>query len=177
MMMTEQDETMKGLQTAIQMEIDGKEFYLKASRKSSDEIGKKLLASLAEEEDIHRQKFVEIYENIQDKEGWPRVNIDPEKDKNRQTVFSRAAKRGGARKKTLATELGTVKTAMAMENRTFDFYQARSKKASFDVERDFYRAIAAQERVHHQSLLDYYEYLQDPAAWFVKKEHPSLDGL
>jgi len=25
-------------------------------------------------------------------------------------------------------------------------------------------------------LLDYYEYLKDPAGWFTKKERPSLDG-
>ncbi|GAH21770.1 unnamed protein product, partial [marine sediment metagenome] len=28
----------------------------------------------------------------------------------------------------------------------------------------------------HLVLLDYYEYLKDPAGWFVRKEHPSLDG-
>jgi hypothetical protein len=36
--------------------------------------------------------------------------------------------------------------------------------------------VAAEEREHHLILLDYYEYLKDPAGWFVKKEHPSLDG-
>ena len=32
------------------------------------------------------------------------------------------------------------------------------------------------EKEHQLVLLDYYEYLKDPAGWFVKKEHPSLDG-
>jgi len=41
---------------------------------------------------------------------------------------------------------------------------------------EFYEAVAAEEQVHHQVLLDYKEYLSDPAAWFVKSEHPSLDG-
>ena len=54
-MAKEQDKTLGALQTAIQMEIDGKEFYLKASRASNNELGKKLLRSLASEEDIHRQ--------------------------------------------------------------------------------------------------------------------------
>jgi hypothetical protein len=36
--------------------------------------------------------------------------------------------------------------------------------------------LAAQEGEHHLILLDYYEFLKDPAAWFVQKEHPSLDG-
>ena len=50
-MTTEQDKTLEALQIAIQMEIDGKEFYLKASRESSNELGKKLLQALAGEED------------------------------------------------------------------------------------------------------------------------------
>jgi len=56
------------------------------------------------------------------------------------------------------------------------FYQSQGKDATYDAERDFYETLAAEEREHHQVLLDYYEYLKDPAAWFVSKEHPSLDG-
>ena len=44
------------------------------------------------------------------------------------------------------------------------------------LERVFYQALSAQEKEHHLILLDYYEYLKDPAAWFVEKEHHSLDG-
>ena len=43
-------------------------------------------------------------------------------------------------------------------------------------ERDFYQTLAAEAREHHLIFLDYYEYLKDPAEWFVSKEHPSLDG-
>ena len=41
-MVTEQDKTLEGLQMAIQMEIDGKKFYLKASQESGDEMGKEI---------------------------------------------------------------------------------------------------------------------------------------
>ena len=60
-MKTEQDKTLEALQIAIRMEINGKEYYLKASRESSNELGRKLLKSLATEEDAHRQKFEGIY--------------------------------------------------------------------------------------------------------------------
>ena len=57
----EQKNTLKALKTAIQLEIEGKEFYLQASRKSQNEMGKKLLESLSAEEDHHRRMFEEIY--------------------------------------------------------------------------------------------------------------------
>ena len=52
-METEKDKTLEALQTAIQVEIEGKGYYLKASQESSNELGKKLLEPLATEA-IHR---------------------------------------------------------------------------------------------------------------------------
>ena len=51
---SEQDRTTKALQAAIQIEIDGKAYYLKASQQSGNELGKKLLKTLEAEEDTHR---------------------------------------------------------------------------------------------------------------------------
>ncbi|MFC1903971.1 ferritin family protein [Chloroflexota bacterium] len=175
-MITEQDKTLKGLQAAIRMEIDGKQFYLKASRESSNEMGKKLLKSLADEEDIHRRKFEEIYEAIRTKKAWPKTDFQPDRGRGLRTIFVKASEEIGANIKPMATELDAVQMAMDMENKTYDFYKTQGKNAAHDTERDFYEALSSQEKEHHLVLLDYYEYLKDPAAWFVNKERPILDG-
>ena len=175
-MVTELNKTLKALQISIQMEIDGKKFYLKASQKSSNELGKKLLRTLAGEEDVHRQNFEKIYKAIQNKRDWPLVDFKPDGGKKLRTVFARASEELGADVKAPATELDAVKTAMDMENKTYDFYKAQTTTATYNVEGEFYDTVAAEEREHYLVLLDYYEYLKDPAAWFVAKEHPSLDG-
>lgn len=173
---TEQDKIRRGLETAIQMEIDGRQFYLKASRSSRNEVGKKLLKSLADEEDNHRQAFEKIYEVVRNKKGWPEIEFHTGAVAGLKTIVAQATGKITARPEALTTELDAVKTAMDMENKTFDFYKVQSKVAGYDTEKDFYESLAAQERTHHQVLLDYYEYLKDPAAWFVSKEHPTLDG-
>jgi rubrerythrin len=175
-MVAEQNKTLAAVRTAIQMEIDGKEFYLKISKESSNELGKKLLASLASEEDIHREKFEEIGEALQSKKAWLRTDFQPDGGRELRTIFAQATEKMGAEIKAPATELDAIKIAMDMENKTYDFYKAQSKNATYDVEREFYEALAAQEREHHQVLLDYYEFLKNPAAWFVSQEHPSLDA-
>jgi rubrerythrin len=175
-METEQDKTLEALQIAIQMETDGKKYYLKASQKSSNELGKKLLQSLAAEEDVHRQKFEKIYNAIRNKKAWPLTDFQPDGGKRLRTIFARATEESGSNVKAPATELDAIQTAMDMENKTYDFYESQGKDATYDAERDFYETLAAEEREHHLILLDYYEYLKDPASWFVKKEHPSLDG-
>ena len=173
---TEQAQTLEALQTAIQMEIDGKNFYLKVSQESSSELGKNLLYSLACEEDIHRQKFTEIYSAIQNKKDWPKTDFQPDGGKGLRTILAQATEKLGSNKKYPATELDSVKTAMDMENKTYDFYISQLKNAIWVAEKDFYQTLAAQEREHHRVLLDYYEYLKDPAVWFIQKEHHSLDG-
>jgi rubrerythrin len=172
----EQDRTLQALKVAIQMEIDGKAYYLKASRESGNELGKKLLSSLASEEDIHRRKFEEIYNSIRARKGWPVTDFKPSWGQKIRTVFAEATERMAPSVKVAGSELNAVKTAMDMENETYDYYQKRGKAAILDAEREFYETLAGEEREHHIVLLDYYEYLKDPAGWFVKAEHPSLDG-
>ena len=53
-MTTEQSKTLDALQTAIQMEIDGKAYYEKMSQLAGNEHGAKLFQALAREEDYHR---------------------------------------------------------------------------------------------------------------------------
>ncbi len=175
-METEQDKTLKVLKIAVQMEMDGKEYYLKASKESSNELGRKLLASLAIEEDTHRQKFEEIYNAIRNKRAWLKTDFQPDEGKRLKTIFARATEEIGTNVKASDTELDAIQTAMEMESKSYDLYRDRSQTATYDAERDFYEIVAAEEREHHQVLLDYYEYLKDPAGWFVKKEHPSLNG-
>jgi len=175
-MVTEQDKILEGLQIAIQMEIDGKKHYQELSQSGSDQRGRELFKSLAAEEDIHRQKFEQIFEAIRLKWAWPKINFEPDRSGSLRTIFTRATEEAGSGVRAPATELDAIQTAMDMENKSYDLYKSRSRNAGKDVERDFYEALAAEERVHHSVLLDYYEYLKDPAGWFVKSEHPSLDG-
>jgi rubrerythrin len=73
-------------------------------------------------------------------------------------------------------EIDTVTQTMDMENKTYDFYNKQAGRSTYDVEGGFYKALAAEERNHYLALVDYREYLLDPAGWFANKEHPSLGG-
>lgn len=175
-MTQEQKTTLKALKTAIQMEIDGKKFYLQASRKSRNEMGKKLMESLSSEEDCHRRKFEEIYAALEKENGWPEVRLENEDREKLETVFSHETGVINAEKESLTSEINTVQEAMDMESESREFYLQRAGKAEYPPEKEFYEILAGEERRHFLALLDYFEYLKDPAAWFIDKEHPLLDG-
>jgi rubrerythrin len=171
-----QQTTLESLQTAIQMEIDGREYYQQASQKAENEAGRKLLAQLAKEEDIHRQVFQRIYDSISRKNEWPETPPVADGGQALRTIFGRAINESQTGSKTAETELDAVRTAIDMENRTLDYYRQQSRDAVYPAAREFYLALAGQEAEHARLLLDYFEYLTNPAAYFVNTEHPSLDG-
>ena len=175
-MPSEQDVTLGALRTALRMEIDGKEFYLKASKASKNQLGKDLLKRLAAEEDIHRQTFQDIYDTIKNKKGWPDVKYQGDGGQALRTVFAEALENMNKKATSIEAELDAIRMGMDMENKTLDFYNGRSKQASYAAEKQLYEAIAMQESEHYRVLMDYYDFLQDPAQWFVNKEHTSVDG-
>jgi rubrerythrin len=173
---SEQVKVLEALKTAQEMEIQGKEFYHQASQVSTHKLGKELLKTLAAEEDVHRTVFKKIYDSIRDERGWPDVQYKSDKGQGLKTVFNKALKNLDKDQTSLPSELDAIKTGMDLENKTYDFYINRSSNALYDAEKQLYESIAMQEREHHRVLQDYYDYLQDPAQWYVKAEHTSVDG-
>lgn len=175
-MAEEHFKTIQALQVAIQMEIDGKQYYQKASLESSNRVGRELFQWLASEEDRHKQRFEEIYKAIENKKAWPQIDIQPGRQKGLHTLFAEALKTAELNLKAHPTELDAIAKAMYMENKTHDFYKTQAQKAVHSTERSLYEAIATEERGHYLALADYREYIIDPAGWFRKIERHSLDG-
>ena len=175
-MKDEQDKTIEALRFSIQMEVDGKEYYQQASRESSDKMGKELFQWLAGEEDKHRQRFEQIYKTIKANKAWPEMDAQPGKGIRLSTLFSKTKKETTPKGKAQQAELNAIARAMEMESKTQDFYRSQNEKATYDAERNFYKALAMEEMGHYLALVDYREYILDPAGWFLKAEHHSVDG-
>lgn len=173
-----QDEkTIQALETALQMEIEGKEFYYKAGQASHNPLAKKLFLRLAEEEDVHIEKINAIYGAIKSKASWPEKETTFKHEKSLRSVFREAIEDMDRESKTSSSEVEAIKVAMNMEDKSYSFYRSRDEEAASPSEKSFYQALTAEEREHYLTLLDSYEYLTDPQSWFTKKEHWGLDGV
>jgi rubrerythrin len=175
-MPTEQDKTIEALKYAIQMEIDGKVFYLKSSQESGNELGRRILESLAQAEDYHRMKFEQIFNTLSNKQGWQPIDFKIDGGRTMRTIFARELAKKPAQIKPAKSEFDAVQKAQEMEAKSYDFYHARSEQAESSAEREFFEMVAAEEREHQLVLVDYAEFLKNPAGWYVKTEKPSLDG-
>lgn len=175
-MNNEQAKTIDVLQLAVRMETEGKEFYRKAAEKSSNRLAEDLFQRLSEEEDIHRRRFEQIYEAFRRERNWPAVQPPSDEGQALKSLFGEATRALGHKVQVAPSELEAIKVAIDMEVKSYDLYHSRSKEAASPVERRFYEALAGEERGHQLALSDAYEYLTDPAGWFTKSEHWSVDG-
>ena len=132
---SEQAKMLQAINTAIEMELDGKECYLAASKESTNEAGRKLLESLAEEEDSHRRKFEELYNSILKGRGWPSVNLQPDTTHDIRTSLIKTCTMLGVNVSGTSSELDAVQVAINKEKRSYDFYENQTRIAEYDAEK------------------------------------------
>ena len=173
--MEEAQKVLEILQNAMNMEKDGREFYLKAAQDSKSRLPQNLFEVLAKEEIVHQEVISEIYEAIKSGNQWPDVSITPVHSENAENIFS-AALKDPQQQKVASDDLEAVGIALKMEEKSFKLYSRRAKESDNPIEMEFYRALAHEEQKHITSLRDTEEYLTDPEGWFMAKEHITLDG-
>lgn len=81
--------------SALFLENDGKECYLPAAVGSKNEAGRKLVQSLAEEEDIHRHKLETVYHAISANKSWLAVGFSLGRGARISSAFAKTCQAEG----------------------------------------------------------------------------------
>ena len=176
MMDNEHERLLKALETAIEMEKDSKECYLEAIKTTENSLARELLQSFAEEEDIHQRKFVKIYSAVRANKTWPTMESTKVSDKKFKELLSNTCMAIGIDATASATHIHVLDTAIDKEDTSYNFYKEKASRSTFESERSFYNTLALEEREHYLILVDYKEFLVDPAGWVIEHEHLSMDG-
>ena len=161
---------------AIQMELDGKKFYAAAGKQSENRLGKELYSWLATQEDFHRARFEAIYQSITEKKVLPLEHITLNRTSPIGTIFREAIKSTGKTLKSKKNDVEAVGKAIEMEIKSRDYYKKQAAGSKSDIVRKFLSAVSSEEQGHYLALVDYKEYMADPADWFTRTEHHLLDG-
>lgn len=168
-------EKLAALKEAMQLEIDGEEYYLKAAEKSISPFAQELFGQLAKDERQHLKKVEQIYAELNkqgplsEKPGLisPSAAI--------QDVFKKATGSLKDQAPAESSDLEAIKTAMSMEEKSIGLYDGLSTEARSSFTKRFFVLLSYEERGHYLALFNAYDYLVDPAAWLEKKERIMLD--
>lgn len=175
--MDENRDLMDALTASIEMEEGGREFYLKIAKKSKNEFGKKVFESLADDETRHIAAIKEYCEMIKKSKTPNLCAVMPRhKSIKERIIFGRRESELIKRVRPDADELKAYTIAMDMENNGYNFYKKTLDAVKDPNVKDLYKFLLGEEEMHHDILSSTYEYLKNPAAWFVKEEKPIVEG-
>jgi len=170
-----QEYMLQALKDAVQMELEGRQFYLEAAKQVKSAGVRDVLEYLAESEKYHIQKFNEIYQSLQKDPAWTEslAAFKPPQHEPYVCVMAMAKESqasGGA------DDLQALRTGIKMEECAIDYYTKLAKETNIPLARRFFMSVAHEERGHYLMLMDMHNYLTLPEDWFYVKQMGHVDG-
>lgn len=152
---------MNSIELAIQMELDGKRFYLQQAERTEDSGLKSIFHTLAEEESIHARilkskeetlpyELVDTYSEIK--------NIFMEIGEHKSLI------------KQLPDALDVYNLALANEQKSLDLYREMLGEAKDEKEKKIFEFLIEQESDHYKVLEQLVEMVNRPNEWVESAE-------
>jgi rubrerythrin len=160
---------------AVEMEKEGKAFYLEAAASVADPFAKMVFEELAGDEDRHIQKIVEIDEQIR-QGGSLREWITCVVAGGAQRDIFAEGLSSQAKAKASSRDLDALRIGLELEEKSVRYYQELADNAQDRYEKRFYLALVQEERGHYLKIMDSIEYLSDPVGWYRVHERSMVDG-
>ena len=163
----------QSLQTAIEMEREGKAFFLKAASGAENVIVKRMFEELARQEDFHIERVLLIYEQMKNekplKEWVTTVAGTGQLDKVFQESLQDKAQAS-------ENDLTALHFGLEIEDKSIKYYEGLAGHTADSYEKRFYLTLSHEERDHYLRIMDSIEYLSDPTGWFYTKQRSMVDG-
>ena len=130
------------MNTAIQSEIQSRDFYAKMAARVSNRRGKRRLERLSQEEEGHRQLLARRFRSRYSREFTLAADADiaPQFDFRSTDVFDRME------------AMEAVSVAISAEKQSIAFYAGQLESASDDEERRLLRSLVKMENAHKDRL-------------------------
>lgn len=169
-------ERLNALEVALNNEMKEREFYLKNAKRTKNLLGKKMFQHIGDEELEHYERLRQLHQRWEKQEKWPETV--PLKVKNTivKDVLVDFIKKVDKSAKGDLDDLEAIRTALDFEAKGAKYYAELRDSISDSKEKQFFDLLSSIENEHYLSLKDTEEYLTDPASWYRKAEHHTLDG-
>ncbi len=166
---------LQALKDAVQMELEGRQFYLEAAKKVQNAGVRQIFEYLAESEKYHIEKFNEIYRGLEKDPAWtaPLAAFNPPQHEPYVCVLAMTQADQGTGGK---DDLQALRSALKMEECGIDYYTKLARETNNPLARRFFMSVAHEERGHYLTLMDMHNYLTLPEDWFYVKQMSNVDG-
>jgi rubrerythrin len=169
-------ERLNALEVALNNEMREREFYLKNAKRTKNLLGKKMFQQIGDDELEHYKRLKQLHQKWEKQEKWPETVPLKVKDTIVRDILLEFVKKVDMTAKGDSDDLEAVRTAIDFEAKGAKYYAELRDSVSDLKEKQFFDLLARMENEHYLSLKDTEEYFIDPASWYRKMEHHTLDG-
>jgi rubrerythrin len=169
-------ERLSALEVALNNEMREREFYLKNAKRTKNPLGKKMFQQIGDDELEHYERLKQLHQKWSKQEKWPETVPLKVKDTIVKDVLLEFIEKVDMTAKGDSDDLEAVRTAIDFEAKGAKFYAELRDSISNSKEKEFFDLLSKMENEHYISLKDTEEYFIDPASWYRKLEHHTLDG-
>ncbi len=178
--MTEgQREALSALETAIQMEIEGSDFYTRAAEQVTWPEGKETLLELAGDEQEHIRILKEEHAALLAGHEWLKAEqVAPGVLAERKplAVFERDDAVIAGMVDDRADALDVLDVAIKNEYKTRKFYSEQLEKTQNPEAKRIFAWLVKEEKTHQEILTDYAKYIGAHEQWVFDHDRPILEG-
>ena len=139
---------LEALNKAIEMEIEGRQFYLDSAAMVKNPLVRQALEYLAEDEKYHAEKFKEIYEELSLNPDWTESMAACNFPMQKPITFpKRSDEEAGSRH-----DLEIMRTVLRLEKTGIDYYTRLAKEAGNPLAKAFFSRLAREEQSHYEKI-------------------------
>lgn len=164
------------LEVALNNELKERQFYLKHAKRTKHPFGQLMFQKIADEELEHYERLQEIHKKWVKGERWPETLPLEVRGSNVKNILNGIIRKIDETREGDDNDLKAVRIAIDFEAKGSRYYAELSAMVDHPKEKQFFTLLSTIEHEHYLSLKDTEEYLTDPASWYRKMEHHSLDG-
>jgi rubrerythrin len=169
-------ERLNALEVALNNELKERTFYLKHAKRTKHQLGQLMFQRIADEELEHYERLQELHGKWVNGERWPETVPLMVGGTNVKNILNGILRKIDETREGDSNDLKAVRTAIDFEAKGSRFYAELSAMVTDSKEKQFFNLLSSIEHEHYLSLKDTEEYLIDPASWYRKIEHHTLDG-
>lgn len=156
---------------AVQLERDGRIFYLDAAEKAQSDLTRKMFASLADDE----LKHIEWIEKM-----LPDVDTAAEANRNLYQrlshIFADVPEAKLRRIATSENDVEAINAAIVIEKQAVAAYEKWQAEAEDIDVKKLCNLLSGVERFHVQVLMNTLEYFEHTPDWFMQEEQWNFEG-
>ena len=159
------------VEAGIQLEKDGKEFYLSAAGKTKSGLARKMFECLAADEERHMAWIRNLSSGDATAGSANRATYDA-----LRPIFADAPAETRMAAEMSEDDLSAIDVAIGMEEKSIAAYQEWAQEDAGEDVQKLCQALVGQEQFHKQMLENTKMYLDKTCDWFMQEEQWNFEG-